>query len=250
MVKKELSILIPAYNEEKTVAKIIQKIPSFLEINKRVILVDDGSIDDTAKVAKKAGAIIISNKKNLGLGKSFKIGLKESLQNKADIIVILDADGQYNPKTIKHLILPILNNEADLVLGNRFFFNTKYELGFLNKLANKILSIFLSKCLLRVENVYDIQSSFRAFNRKFGMCLKIRLKAIYNYAQEMFLLAHFYGFKIKQIPVDCYKREVGKSKLIKFSIFHFLKVFFISLRTFIKLKVVKSTKKNILYKTN
>lgn len=237
MVKKNLIIIIPAYNEEKTIAKVIKRIPSFADLNKRVIVVNDGSLDNTAIVAKKAGATVISNKQNLGLGKTFKIGLKYSLRNSADIIVILDSDGQYDSKNIRRLILPILNNEADLTIGNRFIFNSIYDINFIKKLGNKILSIFISKLLLKINEIYDVQSSFRAFNRKLGRVLNNELVAKYNYAQEMFILSWLYEFKVKQISVDCFRRISGKSKLIKNSILHLLKIIWISFRTIYKIKI-------------
>jgi len=243
MVQKNLIIIIPAYNEEKTIAKVIKNIPSFSNINRKVIVIDDGSLDHTAIIAKKAGATVISNKQNLGLGKTFKIGLKYSLKNNADIVIILDADGQYNSKNIKRLILPILNNEADLTIGNRFLFNSIYNICFIKKSANTILSTFISKLLLKLNEIYDVQSSFRAFNKKLGKVLNNELVANYNYAQEMFIISWLYGFKVKQTPIDCFRRISGKSKLIKNPVFHFLKIIWISFRTFLKIKIRIYSKK-------
>lgn len=236
MVKKNLIILVPAFNEEKTIEKVIQNIPPFLTLNKKVIVVDDGSMDNTAIIAKKAGAKVISNKRNLGLGKTFKIGLNHSLRNDADIIVLLDADGQYDSKNIKNLILPILNEKADFVLGNRFLYNSIFKISFIKKVCNKILSIFISKFLLKLKEIYDVQSSFRAFNKNLAKMLKTDLVARYNYAQEMFIISWLKNYKIKQIPVDCYKRISSKSRLIKNPIIHFLKIIWISLKTYFKIK--------------
>ncbi len=162
----KLVVLIPAYNEENTIYKVIKDIPSIVNLKQEIIVIDDGSTDGTIKQAKRTDATIISNRKNLGLGFTFKYGLINSLKNRADIIVILDGDGQYNPKNLESLIFPILNNQVDLVIGNRFLYKTVYELNFMKKLGNKLLSIFLSKILLRLDQVYDVQSSYRAFNRK------------------------------------------------------------------------------------
>lgn len=237
MAFKRLIILIPAFNEEISISNVIKNIPSIPNLKQEIIVIDDGSEDETFKLAKRAGAIVISNKKNLGLGYSIKKGILISLKYGADIIVILDGDGQYNPKYLKALIYPVLNDLADLVIGNRFLCKTIYESSFLNKLGNRMLSIFLSKILLRLQQNYDTQSSYRAFNRKLGTFLAKNLKKKYNYAQEMFILSSLFGFKIKQIPVECYKRISGKSRLIKNPVIYIIRILWLSFMTYFKFKI-------------
>jgi len=237
MLFKKIIIIIPAFNEEKNISKVIKSIPSISNLSQDVIVIDDGSIDNTVKNAKKTGAMVISNKKNLGLGFSFKVGLINSLKFKADIIVILDGDGQYNPKNLQSLIFPLLNNEADLVIGNRFLSETLYEINLIKKIGNKLISVFLSKILLKLEQIFDIQSSYRAFNKKLGTFLVKNLKGKYNYAQEMFILCCLNNFKIKQIPVECYKRTTGKSRLIRNPIIHLFKILWVSFKTFFRFKI-------------
>ncbi|MHA1437644.1 MAG: glycosyltransferase family 2 protein, partial [Promethearchaeota archaeon] len=154
-MKKKLIIIIPAYNEGKTISKVIHDIPKIEGVIQEIIVIDDGSIDRTYTEAKKAGAKVISNKKNLGLGTSFKIGLKVALKNKADIIVNLDADGQYEPNQIPILVKTLLKKNVDLVIGNRFL-NDKY-LGnnLLKRWGNKFISIFISKILLKQTEIID-----------------------------------------------------------------------------------------------
>ncbi len=236
MKNGKLVVVIPAYNEENTILRVIKNIPSIVNLKQEIIVIDDGSTDKTFKLAKSTGVTIISNMKNLGLGFTFKNGLINSLKIGADIIVILDGDGQYNPKNLESLIFPILNNQVDLVIGNRFLYETIYELNFLKKLGNKLLSVFLSKILLKLDQVYDIQSSYRAFNRKIAKFLVRNLKGNYNYAQEMFILCCLYGFKIKQIPVECYKRTSGKSRLIKNPMIYLLKILWVIFKTYLKIK--------------
>ncbi len=237
MANKNLIIFVPAYNEEKSIFKLIKEIPSFPNINQKVIVINDGSTDNTSASAKKAGAIVISNKKNLGLGYSFKIGLVEALKEGADIVVVLDGDGQYNPKHIIKLISPILRNEADLVQGNRFLAGERYESSSIKKLGNKLISIFLSKILLRLAEVYDVQSSFRAFNRSLAAVLVKEIVGKYNYAQEMFIIASLHGYKIKQIPVQCSKRRYGQSRLIRNPFIHLIKILWVSFRTYLLFRV-------------
>src|SRR3989338_7896638 len=112
-------VMIPAYNEEVTIAQVIKEIKQTSKKYK-VLVIDDGSKDNTYNISKKVGAdYIIKNKKNLGLAQSFKIGLEECLRLKADIIVNTDADAQYNQTEIPRLIQPIIEGKADIVLTDR-----------------------------------------------------------------------------------------------------------------------------------
>ncbi|MFX1405644.1 MAG: glycosyltransferase family 2 protein [Promethearchaeota archaeon] len=238
MFNKTLIIMIPAFNEKNYIANLIKNIPQIHNIKQEIIVINDGSLDNTSLIAKNAGAKVITHQRNLGLGEAIKTGLNYCLKHKADVIAILDADGQYNPKKIECLILPILNNKADLVIGNRFKYRTINETNFMKKLGNKILSIFISKILLSLDKTYDIQCSFRAFNRKLCKILSKLLFGKYNYAQEMFILVKLFGFNVKEIPVDCYRRNNGRSRLIRNPLIHIFRILGISFRTYFKMKFI------------
>ena len=117
-----LTILIPAYNEENTIGDVIDLIPKdFPKIKKTtIIVVDDGSTDKTSQIAKSKNAFIIKHSSNQGVGKSFQDGLAKAIALQSDILVTIDADGQFNPKEIPKLIQPIINKSADFVIGSRF----------------------------------------------------------------------------------------------------------------------------------
>ena len=113
--------MIPAFNEETSIDHVIRSIPRDVVNDVNVIVIDDGSKDNTIKEARRAGADrVISFKKNRGLGRAFKRGLEEALEMNANIIVNIDADGQYDPREIPELIRPIIEEKADIVLGSRF----------------------------------------------------------------------------------------------------------------------------------
>lgn len=119
---KKLIVTIPAYNEEKTIEKVIKSIPSKIKgiKNIEILVWDDGSVDKTFEVAKKAGAdYVFRNKKNLGLAKTFHRAVRKAVDLGADIIVNTDADGQYDQKEIEKLVAPILKGDADLVNEDR-----------------------------------------------------------------------------------------------------------------------------------
>jgi len=234
---KKLYILIPAYNEEKSITSVINSIPAYSNLEKFMVVIDDGSNDNTIMKAKNAGATVLSNKENLGLGVTFKKGLEHAINNNADIIVILDGDGQYKSTHLSELIFPLINNNADMIIGNRFQYG--YNSSFLKNEVNKIISIFISQILLRAEIIHDVQSSYRGFNRKLALFLLKELKGSYNYSQEMFMLTYMNNFKIKQVPVKCFKRLNGSSRLIKNPLLHIFKIIKISLITYLQQKYLK-----------
>ncbi|MFX0058757.1 MAG: glycosyltransferase family 2 protein [Candidatus Hodarchaeota archaeon] len=239
MLNKKLIILIPAFNEEKSIANLIKSVPKLDILKQEIIVINDGSLDHTSLIAEKAGAKVITHQKNLGLGETFKTGLRYCIKNSADFIILLDGDGQYDPNKIHSLILSILENKSDLVIGNRFKYKTTNEISFIKKLGNKFLSIFVCKILLNLKKVYDIQCSFRAFNKKLGKFLNNNLSCKYNYAQEMFILAKLFDFNVKDIPTNCYRRNDGKSRLIKNPLIHIFRILWISFRTYFKIKLKK-----------
>lgn len=105
--------MIPAYNEEKIIVHVINRTKEYVD---EVLVVDDRSSDKTAEVAEKAGATVLSNKKSTGYIESIKRRFRDV---NGDVIITIDADGEHNPEEIPDLLIPILNSEADVVLGKR-----------------------------------------------------------------------------------------------------------------------------------
>jgi len=231
---KKLFILIPAYNEEDSISAVISQIPPIPECDIKIIVIDDGSTDSTRVLAKKAGAIVLSNPINMGLASAFRTGVKFCIDNDADILLVLDADGQYSPKQIPALIEPLLHEKSDLVIGNRFLKGSKYEENWVKYLINYFISFFISRILLRRKLVYDIQSSFRAFTLDLGRFFLINLKGKYNYSQELFILSSLFGFQITQVPVKCQKRTSGKSRLIRNPFIHISRILKTSIKVFLE----------------
>jgi len=215
----KLVVIIPAYNEEGTIERVIKEIPRDIKsVDKvEVLVVDDGSRDKTLEEAKKAGADrVISHKKNLGLGVTFKDGLEEALKMGADIIVNIDADFQYNAKEIPKLVEPIINGRADIVLGDRQIDKLEH-MPPSKKFGNKIATWVVRR--LTGLPIRDAQTGFRAFSR--DAALRMNLTGDYTYVQETLIQAANKGLKIEQIPVEFRKRE-GKSRLIT-NIFQYAK---------------------------
>lgn len=222
-------VMIPAFNEEKTIGKVIKSIPRTCAQEVQVLVINDGSSDKTINIAQQAGADrIYSHKTNLGLGTTFKDGIDQALQMGADIIVNIDADGQFNPQDIPRLLDPLIRNQADMVTCSRFkdkklipkMPKIKY-LG--NRLFARLLSLFLKR------NYYDTQCGFRAYSRQ--AALNLVLFGKFTYTQEVFISLMKKGFRIKEVPCKVIGEREGKSRVVK-SIFGYgLKVSLIILRS-------------------
>lgn len=203
--------IIPAHNEEKTIGKVIEDMPSIVN---EIIVIDDGSTDKTSEIAKEKGAFVISFRRNRGLAIAYREGLKEALKRSADIVVSLDADYQHNPKEIPKLLEPIIKGDADLVIGSRFI-NKAYKMSFLKYYGNIAFTKLIN--LLLGLKLTDTQSGFRAFTKE--VAENLRIKQGFTYTQQMIVQAAYHRFKITEIPIKTMQRE-GKSRLIK-TPFHF-----------------------------
>ena len=120
--KATISVIIPALDEAPTIEDVIHNIPKDLPgIGKlTVVVVDDGSTDETSELARKAGAIVVSHRRNIGVGRAYSTGIDRALSLGADIIVNIDADGQFNPADIALLVEPIVSGQAEFVSASRF----------------------------------------------------------------------------------------------------------------------------------
>jgi len=226
--KFKVVVLIPAFNEEQTIGKVINGIPRNCADKVEVLVVNDGSKDRTIEVAKKAGADhVFSHKINRGLGYTFRDGIDQALKMDADIIVNIDADGQFNAQDIPKLLQPIIDNKADMVTCSRFKDKKltpkmpKIKI-FGNKLFAKILNIFLKR------NFYDTQCGFRAYSRE--AALNLVLFSRFTYTQEVFIDLVKKGFRIIEIPCKVVGERKGKSRVVKSVISYGFKVSLIIIR--------------------
>ena len=210
-------ITIPAYNEEDTISSVIEEIKSVMDnsdYNYDLLVLNDGSIDKTAEIAEKVGAIVISNKRNLGLAKTFKKEMKECLKLDADIIVHTDADGQYPAEVIPKLIKKVEEGN-DLVLGSRFSKGV-YHGSIIKKLGNIAFAKIFSN-LLKIK-ITDTTTGFRAFTDEIA---KLPLINNFTYTQEQLIRVGKEKMKIGEIPIITNKTR--PSRLFKNSFDYALK---------------------------
>ena len=198
--------IIPAYNEEASIAEVIQGTKKYVD---EVVVVDDGSTDSTAETANQAGAFVHSHVSNKGLVSTILDGYRIALEKGADIIVQIDADGQYRASEIPLLLEPIKKREAEMVLGSRFMGKIE-EMPFIKRNGNRMFSRLLG--LMAGMRISDGQTGFRALTRE--LVQTVVLGSTYTYTQEMIIRASMERFAIKEVPIHFDKRQHGKSRLI------------------------------------
>lgn len=201
----KLIIQIPCFNEEKTLPITLKALPKSIDgIDEiEVIIIDDGSSDKTVEVAKEIGVKnIFSLNKNYGLARAFSYGLNKAIGLGADIVVNTDADNQYCADDIEKIVIPILNNKADMVVGERPISDIKHfslSKKMLQKLGSKVMS------LISGIKINDAPSGFRAFSRRAAMSINVFDN--YTYTLETIIQANAKGLVVENVPIRVNKEE-------------------------------------------
>lgn len=218
---KKVLIIIPAYNEQDNIKDVITKIEKdYTQYD--YVVINDCSRDKTKDILSKEKSCCLHLPVNLGIGGAVQTGYKYAMENDYDIAVQMDGDGQHNPEYIKDIIQPILDGEADSVIGSRFLIREGFQSSGLRRLGIKFLSSLIRiVCGVRV---FDVTSGFRAVNRK---CIELFAE---EYAQdypepEAIVVSSMKGVRIKEVPVIMNEREGGVSSINGFkTIYYMIKV--------------------------
>ncbi|MFA5052135.1 MAG: glycosyltransferase family 2 protein [Patescibacteria group bacterium] len=206
-------ISIPAFNEERTLRRVISGIPKELpgcsEIS--IVVFDDGSTDNTSAEAKAAGVTVIRRNNNVGLSQTFQSIINTALRQGADILVNIDADGQFDPNDITRLTEPILSGRADFVTASRFMDERLIpRMPLLKRFGNRFVARLIS--VLTGRKFYDVSCGFRAYSRE--ALLHLNLFGKYTYTHETFLNIAFKEMDIEEVPLVVKgEREYGQSKV-------------------------------------
>jgi glycosyltransferase involved in cell wall biosynthesis len=215
-----LIINIPAYNEESVIGNTIRNMPrSYRGIDEVLIqVVDDGSSDRTTDIAKEAGAdFVLRHGINRRLGVMFATATENALKEGADIMVNIDADGQFDAKEIQKLIDPILENRADMVVGDRFSEssakNIPWMKDFFNRLGASLVGSFLN------VKTTDLTCGFRAHSRE--TLLRLNNPTGFTYTQETIIDAIGKNLRVLWVPVQVTYFANRQSKIVK-SIYSFV----------------------------
>lgn len=202
-------IIIPAYNEEKSIKDVVNKIYENTT-DCDVVVVNDGSKDNTYIEAKKTKAIVIDLPNNLGIGGAVQTGYLYAYKNNYDIAIQVDADGQHDSKYINEMVEVLKGGQADMVIGSRFVEKTSYKQTFFRMLGINITSGIIK--VLTGKKIYDTTSGFRAINR--DIIEDFANNYPYDYPEpctnmEMILK----GKEVVEIPVEMKQRETGVSSI-------------------------------------
>ncbi len=215
----KLIIQIPCFNEEQTLPVTLKQLPRKIEGIDQIewLVIDDGSTDRTEQIAQENGVDhIVRLPRNQGLANAFKIGLEECLARGADVIVNTDADNQYDARDIPVLIQPIIDEEADFVIGTRPISEIK-EFSFIKKLLQKLGTFVVSS--VSGAPTEDAPSGFRAISRI--AALKLNIFSKYTYTLETIIQAGQNGILIKSVPIRV-NPQTRESRLVK-NIFSYVK---------------------------
>ncbi|CAD5243342.1 glycosyltransferase [Thermococcus camini] len=190
-------IIIPAYNEELTIGYVVTLSKKYGD----VLVVDDGSKDETFHIAISSGAHVIKHPRNMGKAQALKTAFKYAAEKEYEIIVCIDADGQHNPEEIPKLVEPILKDEADLVIGSRFLDGTKKKIPLYRRFGLWVLNTTANVSLNGTLKITDSQSGFRAMNRKaLKEIMKINSNG-YNVESDMLVYLAERGVRIREVPI-------------------------------------------------
>lgn len=217
----KILVIIPAYNEEKSIYNVVSSVKLNIPFAD-VLVVNDGSCDNTYGEARRAGAKIINLTNNLGIGGAVQSGYIYAYIEGYDIAIQVDGDGQHNPRDLKNLINEIEDGNTDIVIGSRFVERTEYKPSFFRKVGIKYFSMLVS--ILCGRNYYDTTSGYRVVKRK-----GIELFSNYypkDYPEvETIVYACKNGLNIKEIKVEMNDRKAGKSSITPImAIYYMIKV--------------------------
>jgi len=196
--------IIPAYNEEKSIGEVLKSLNRF---GYRAVVVDDGSRDRTAAIARENGADVLSHLVNRGQGAALETGNSFALALGAYILVHFDADGQFLAEEIKDLVRPIIDGEADAVFGSRFL-GKKSEMPWFKENFIFPLAGFINRAVFGIR-MTDPQSGFRALSREAASNIHIENDKM-AHCSEILIKVFRRGYRVKEVPITVIYNEFGQ----------------------------------------
>lgn len=195
MINVKITVGIPAYNEEKNIASIIENLSKIADT---IIVCNDGSSDNTGKLAEKLGAIVINHERNLGYGAAIRSLFLRARELGSDVLVTMDSDGQHRISDVLPVAEPIIKNQADLVIGSRFLEGNQENIPKYRKIGIKMITKLANTSL--EDAVTDSQSGFRAYSKN---VLSVITPSEYGMgvSNEILMKASKNGFKIAEVPI-------------------------------------------------
>lgn len=214
-------VIIPAYNEEASVGRVIAEINE-CQPDIDIVVVNDASTDNTESTVREAGQTVLSLPYNLGIGGAVQTGLRYAFERGFDIAVQVDGDGQHIPAEIGKLIGPVLDDQADVVIGSRFLGAADFRSSVARKIGIRVIS-FINSFLVG-SKVTDNTSGFRAYNRKAIAFLSKHYPQ--DYPEPVAVVELFRNrFRVVEVPARMRERSGGSSSIgVLNSIYYMIKV--------------------------
>ncbi len=217
-------IIIPAYNEQDNIVDLLKSISALRIQGCKIdtVVINDKSMDNTSQICKNFGVNTIDLPCNLGIGGAVQTGYKYAFQNKYDIAVQMDGDGQHNPEYLSVLITPLLEGKADMVIGSRYIENQGFQSTFMRRVGIKYFSRLIK--FLTSQRVTDPTSGFRACNAEVISLFARRYPQDYPEPESIVFLKRN-KFLIEEVPVVMQERKGGVSSIntVK-SVYYMVKV--------------------------
>jgi len=191
----EITVGIPAFNEEKNISNIIKELKKIAD---KIIVCDDGSSDSTGKIAKEMGALVVKHEKNLGYGAAIRSIFLKAREEKSESLITLDSDGQHRIEDIQTVLGPIKNDQSDLVIGSRFLDDSGKNVPGYRKVGIKILTKLANTSL--EQNITDSQSGFRGYSKRVIEEITPSESGM-GVSNEILIKASKKGFQITEVPI-------------------------------------------------
>jgi glycosyltransferase involved in cell wall biosynthesis len=213
--------VVPAYNEEESVGTVVRRLQDHAP-EYDILVVDDGSTDDTPAIAEAAGARVLRLPFNLGIGGAMQTGFRFAFEEGYDIAVQIDGDGQHDPTQLPKILEPVLAGEADLCVGSRFTGEGAYRSSFVRRIGIKIFARLVSAVVR--QKLTDTTSGFRAVNRR-GIAL-FAADYPHDYPEvEATVMSVKHKLRLKEVPVEMRERGGGSSSITALrSVYYMTKV--------------------------
>ncbi len=196
-LRTNVAVIIPAYNEAGLIASTIKGIRKFTDAD--IIVVSDGSTDNTVNEARAAGALAIELPFNLGYGAALQTGFKYALRRGYEFAIQMDADGQHDPSSIKTLIDPVVNDEFDVAIGSRFSGGGGYRAPFVRRMGMYFFGFITS--IITGRKITDPTSGFQALNKKVMEFYASEAYPVDYPDADVIIMLHRKGFRFKEVPV-------------------------------------------------
>ncbi len=206
--EQKLLVVILAYNEAGRIEHVVKSVKKFIP-GSYILVVNDGSSDETKHAALKAGANVISHPINLGYGAGLEVGYMYALDNGFEYVLQMDGDGQHLAEEAYKIITPIVNNEADIAIGSRYLEGTVYRTSLHRRLGQKFFSLIYK--MVTGCYIADPTSGFQCLNKK-ALSFNLRVMFPNDFPDiNVLLMAYFAKLRVKEISVLMHERSDGSS---------------------------------------